>query len=112
MKWLRTRVKWSMVSTAFFSVMTLLAVAPYDLGSIATAYPPWLKPWIFGIGVPLTAMSRLFAAKKPVPPPPAGPAPAPLPPEAAMNFYTINISRSFQEQPVTSAHGDTKKEEA
>jgi len=96
-----------MVSTAFFSIMTLLAVAPYDLGSIATTFPPWAKPWIFICGAALTALSRLISAKKkPDETPVAEPA------EAAMNFYTINFSRSFREQPVTSAHGETKTEEA
>lgn len=92
MKWLREYVKWTTVSTAFFSVMTLLAMAPYDLGSVATTFPPWAKPWIFGFGVPLTALSRLIAAKKKPAPEPAKVVASTPPPEPAQHYY-IHIIR-------------------
>lgn len=93
--WLREYIKWTTVSTAFFSVMTLLAMAPYDLGSVATTFPPWAKPWIFGFGVPLTALSRLIAAKKKPATEPAESAKpvASTPPPELVQHYYIHIIR-------------------
>lgn len=94
MKWLREHIKWTTVSTAFFSVMTLLAMAPYDLGTVSTAFPPWLKPWIFGFGLPLTALSRLIAAKKKPPTETTAPVALPPPPTPEPErHYHIHIIR-------------------
>lgn len=48
------------IGTAFSAAGTTLAVAPYDLGSIATVIPPEYKPAATLIGIILTILLNVL----------------------------------------------------
>lgn len=79
----RCRVNWSRIGSALLALVTLLAMAPYDLGTVATFFPPSWKPWVFIVGAIGTCFSRLAGGKKEA---------LPAPP-SVQNFYTFNSPR-------------------
>lgn len=54
------------IAAAFTSLLTVLAIVPYELGALATIIPPDWKAPIAAVGVLATAILRVL--HKPVPP--------------------------------------------
>lgn len=64
-------MNWTKLSAALASFVTVLAMMPYELGQIATVFPPAWKPYLTVIGALATVFLRLYNSNEKPPTPPS-----------------------------------------
>lgn len=61
-------MNWNKALADIASCIALLAAMPYELGQLATLFPPQWKPWLAGVGAAAAIFLRLYNARHPQPP--------------------------------------------
>jgi len=66
MKWhkFKSRFSWPNIATAFFALIALIGVIPYENPHFGDIFPPKIKPWIAPVCGLCAFVSRLYKAKK------------------------------------------------
>lgn len=62
MNWLKAH--YNKIASAVLAFVTLLAMAPYDLGVVSMVFPDSWKPWVFIFGAIATCVTRLGGSKR------------------------------------------------
>ena len=52
--------KWIKIASAFTAGLTMLSVAPYELGTVADVFPPGVKKWTMILGTGATVILRII----------------------------------------------------
>lgn len=52
--------KWIKIASVITGGLTMLSVAPYELGSVADVFPPDVKKWVMMIGTAATVILRIL----------------------------------------------------
>ena len=64
------KVNWQRIGVAVFSILSMLSVAPYSLGDIATIIPPEWKPKVLAVSAIAAFILHVWYGVNPKPPPP------------------------------------------